>query len=241
MSACVVAAVLGWALAALAADPAASDSSNVPNRLSQADREAGWVLLFDGKSTDEWRGFGRTAFPTEGWKVEDGCLQHAEGLRGGDIITTNTFTNFELRFDWKIGLGANSGVKYFILESRGSPIGHEYQVIDDERHPDGKRGPKWQTGGFYDVLPPSATRPKPPGQFNESRIVVRGNSVEHWLNGARVLAYELGSDQLRAAIAVSKFRDVQGFGTAVTGHILLQDHGDAVWFRNIKIRTIPVP
>ena len=141
-------------------------------------------------------------------------------------------------FDWRIAPGGNSGVKYFILEDRDSAIGHEYQVIDDERHADAKVGPHRQTAAFYDVLP-AADRPiKPAGEWNTTRIVVRGQTVEHWLNGKKVLQYELGSPALKAAIEKSKFKGIERFGTRQNGHILLQDHGNQVWFRTIKIHRL---
>jgi len=129
-----------------------------------------------------------------------------------------------------------------VTEDREGPIAHEYQVLDDARHPDAKVGPHRQAGAFYDVLPPAADKPlRPVGEWNESRVLVRGNHVEHWLNGRKVLEYELGSPELKAAIAKSKFKDVPGFGTKISGHILLQDHGDEVAFRNIKILSAPAP
>jgi len=158
----------------------------------------------------------------------------------GDIVTLDTFSDFDLRFDWRIAPGGNSGLKYFVTEEREGPIAHEYQVLDDARHPDAKVGPHRQAGAFYDVLAPVADKPlRPVGEWNQSRVLVKGNHVEHWLNGRKVVEYELGSPELRAAIAKSKFKDVAGFGTKIPGHILLQDHGDEVAFRNIKIMPTP--
>jgi len=155
-----------------------------------------------------------------------------------DIISTDTYDQFELEWEWKIALAGNSGVKYFVLEDLDTAIGHEYQLIDDERHPDAKVGPKRQTSALYDVLA-AANRPlKQAGEWNTSRIVVRGTTVEHWLNGTKVLSYELGSPALKAAVAESKFKDVARFGTPQKGHILLQDHGDQVWFKSIRIRPL---
>ena len=130
-------------------------------------------------------------------------------------------------------------MKYFVLEDMDSAIGHEYQVIDDERHPDAKIGVERQTGAFYDVLSPSNRRLKPAGELNQGRIVARGPAVEHWLNGDRIVTYELDSPALRTAIVDSKFKDVARFGKLHKGHILVQDHGDQVWYRNIKIRPLP--
>jgi hypothetical protein len=140
--------------------------------------------------------------------------------------------------DWKVAPGSNSGVKYFVLEDRDTAIGHEYQVIDDERHPDAKVGPHRQTAAFYDVLPANDRPLKPAGEWNTTRIVVHGQTVEHWLNGKKVLQYELNSPALNAAIEKSKFKGIERFGKRQNAHILLQDHGDQVWFRNIKIRRL---
>ena len=202
---------------------------------------AGWKSLFDGKTLDGWRGYKKTDAKESRWMVEDGMLtlprNDGKDTRGArDIISTDTYDQFELEWEWKIALAGNSGVKYFVLEDLDSAIGHEYQLIDDERHPDAKVGPKRQTSALYDVLA-AANRPlKPAGEWNTSRVVVRGTTVEHWLNGTKVLSYELGSPALKAAVAESKFKDVARFGTPQKGHILVQDHGDQVWFKSIRIR-----
>jgi hypothetical protein len=217
-----------------------------PNTLTQAERDAGWRLLFDGKTTAGWRGFKKDAFPTSGWAVADGCLKKTatgagDSLGSGDIVTIDTFGDFDLRFEWRLAPGGNSGVKYFVTEERSGPIAHEYQVLDDAGHPDAKVGTHRHASAFYDVLPPSAAAKtvKPLGEFNQGRVLVRGDHVEHWLNGAKVLEYELGSPELKAAIAKSKFKDVAGFGTKIQGRILLQDHGDEVCYRNVKIQAPP--
>lgn len=213
------------------------------NHLTPAEKRAGWKLLFDGQSLDGWRGYKRPDATGSRWKVEEGFLtlppNDGRDTRGArDIISKDTFEQFELAFEWRIANGGNSGVKYFILEDRDSAIGHEYQLIDDERHADAKVGPHRQTAAFYDVLP-AANRPtKPAGELNTTRIVVRGKTVEHWLNGQRVLQYEMDSPAVRAAIERSKFKDIERFGKPQNGHILLQDHGDQVWYRNIKIRPL---
>ena len=201
----------------------------------------GWRPLFDGKTLDGWRGYKKADATETRWKVTDGmlCLPALDGAdtRGQrDIITRETYDQFELRWEWRVALGANSGVKYFVLEDMDSAIGHEYQVIDDERHPDALIGPHRQTAALYDVLPAHDRTLRPAGQFNESRVVVTGRVVEHWLNGTKVLQYELGSPALKEAIAKSKFKDVARFGTPLKGHVLLQDHGDAVCYRNITLR-----
>jgi hypothetical protein len=210
-----------------------------PNTLSEAEKAAGWRLLFDGETTRGWRAFKGDSFPTQGWRVEDGCLRHDGRMRGGDIITTELFENYEFNFEWKIAPGGNSGVKYFITEERDGAIGHEYQILGPTTREQALRDPRRATASFYEVAAPSTNAlPRPPGEWNQSRIVVNGKHIEHWLNGERVLTYELGSDAVVAGIRRSKFRDVPGFGTAFPHHILLQDHGTDVWFRNLKLRVI---
>ncbi len=214
-----------------------------PNELSGAEKAEGWRLLFDGSTSNGWRGFKLPGFPAQGWSVEEGWLKvHAHG-HGGDLITVDQFDDFDLRFEWRVTPGANSGVKYFITEDRPgkSGLGHEYQLIDDERHLDALRGPKWQTAALYDLFPAHDRPVRPAGEVNQSRILVHANHVEHWLNGVKVLEYELGSESLKQAIAASKFKNVAGFGTKFKSHILLQEHGDEVWFRNLKLRELPAP
>ena len=226
----LLAALCGWATQTVSA---------ARNDLTIEEKAQGWKLLFDGKSLNGWRGFRKSEPPAQGWVVEDGTLKHVAKGGGRDIITEGEFTDFDLQWEWRVAPGANSGLKYFITEDRTSAIGHEYQLIDDSRHVDAKLGQgKRVTAAFYDVLKPSETKPKPVGEWNVSRVLVQGNHVEHWLNGNRVLDYELGSDPLKAAIAESKFKTTSSFGTKMKGHILLQDHGDEIAFCNIKIREL---
>jgi hypothetical protein len=232
------------ALAVSRTVPAAqSGETQVANSLTADEKSAGWVLLFDGRSLEGWRGYKKPDAASTRWKVEEGRLTVAAGdggdTRGAlDLISKDTFDTFELTFDWRISQGGNSGVKYFVLEDRDAAIGHEYQIIDDERHPDAKVGPKRQTSAFYDVLAAIKPPTSPAEQVNQSRIVVRGTSVEHWLNGARVLQYQLSSPELQQAIDASKFKGIERFGKLHKGHILLQDHGDRVWYQNVKIRRL---
>jgi hypothetical protein len=218
---------------------------------SPAARNEGWISLFDGKTLQGWRGYKKPDATGTRWIVQDGTLtlppDDGKDTRGArDIISTDTFDLFELQWEWKITPGGNSGVKYYILEDLASAIGHEYQIIDDTRHPDAKVGPHRQTAAFYDVLAPPTPRPlKPAGEWNTSRIRVApsrivpgGTRVYHYLNNIRVLEYELDSPELRAAIQKSKFKDVARFGKLHKGHILLQDHGDQVWYRNIRIQRL---
>ena len=214
-----------------------------PATAKPAATQAGWKNLFDGKTLDGWRGYKKTDAKESRWAVEDGMLtlpkNDGKDTRGArDIISVGTYDQFELEWEWKISLAGNSGMKYFVLEDMDSAIGHEYQLIDDERHPDAKVGPKRQTSALYDVLP-AANRPlKPAGEWNTSRVVVRGKDVEHWLNGTKVLGYTLDSPALKEAVAKSKFKDVERFGKPQNGLILLQDHGDAVCYRNVKVRAL---
>jgi hypothetical protein len=210
-------------------------------QISSSEKRAGWSLLFDGKSLDGWRGYKQPDASLTRWRADNGVLavvkdngRDTHGAR--DIITVATFDNFELTWEWRIAEGGNSGLKYFVLEDQDSAIGHEYQMIDDARHADAKIGPKRQTAALYDVLAAVNRQVRPAGEFNQSRIVVNGRHVEHWLNGTRVLQYELESPELKKAVAESKFKEIPRFGTVQKGHILLQDHGDEVWYRNIKIR-----
>ena len=197
-----------------------------------------WQVLFDGKSTDAWRGYKQQTFPTEGWTVEGGALKAAAGGHG-DIVTKETYGDFELELEWRVSPGANSGVFYRATEDEDAIYwsAPEMQVLDDTKHEDGKN-PKTSAGSLYALIAPAGKTLKPVGEWNKARIVVRNNHVEHWLNGKRVVAYDLGSPALDALIKDSKFAPHAGFAKAAQGHIGLQNHGDAVWFRNIRIRRL---
>jgi hypothetical protein len=218
-------------------------AAQAPNHLSPADQKAGWTLLFNGTSLDGWHAYKRPDASGTRWVVKDGllCLDPGDktDTRGArDIVTAKPYSQFELTWDWRVSEGGNSGLKYFVLEDRDAAIGHEYQLIDDAKHPDAKIGPHRQTAALYDVMAASNRPSKPAGEWNTSRVVVRGNDVEHWLNGTKVLAYTLDSPALKEAVAKSKFKDVERFGKPQNGLILLQDHGDAVCYRNVKVRTL---
>ena len=222
-----------------------------PNRLSEEEAALGWELLFDGESTAAWRGAHREDFPATGWDVRDGELtvlaSEPGGPRGGGIVTRETFSAFELQLEFRMTEGANSGIKYLVTESYGetpgTAIAFEYQILDDERHPDAEAGRDGNRtlASLYDLLP--ATKQwrfvKGPGQVNHARIVVRADgTVEHWLNHQLVLAFDRNSAELDEAIALSKFAGREGFGKWPGGRILLQDHGDEVAFRSIKVRRL---
>ena len=230
-------------LATLAAASAVARAQTPPNTLAPFEKGAGWVLLFDGTSTDAWRGYKKADMNALRWKVGDGCLglPAAEGAdtRGQrDIITKQQFDDFELSWDWRIAKGGNSGVKYFVTEKYDAAIGHEYQVIDGAHADAALREGRRRTAAFYDVLAAPGASPRPAPSFNTGRVLVKGNHVEHWLNGTKVLEYELDTDALRARIADSKFKDTADFDKHIRGHVLLQDHGDAVCYRNIKVRPL---
>lgn len=207
------------------------------NQLTADEKGAGWTLLFDGATTHGWHSFRKDTFPANGWNIQDGWL-HGIGRGGGDILSDGEFEQFELQWDWKQAPAGNSGLKYFVLDTRNAPLGHEYQMIDDARESDASHA-KRVTASFYDVLAPtSKPHTKPAGEINHSRVLVQGNRVEHWLNGEKVLEYSCGSDEVKAAVANSKFKNVRGFGERAKGHILLQEHGSEVWFRNLKLRDL---
>lgn len=209
-----------------------------PNSLTEAEKADGWRLLFDGKTTNGWVALGKSAFPDKGWVVEDGALKHVAKGGGGDIVTSEQFDDFELEWEWRITPGANGGLKYNLVDPNKA-IGCEYQLIDDLTHPDGKLNNGTRTtASLYDVLKPADNKKlNPVGEWNTSRIIVKGNHVEQWLNGAKTVEFEFGSDDLKAAIAKSKFKGTAGWGIKTKSPFLLQDHGDEIAVRSIKIKT----
>lgn len=220
------------------------------NALTAAEKKAGWKLLFDGKSLTGWRGFHSDKAPT-GWVVEDGCISRVPVTSDspaefkGDLITVGEYSSFELTLEWKISKAGNSGVKYLVSETLPptgkSAVSFEMQILDDDNHPDAKAGMNGnrKAGALYDLIPPNSRKKlKPVGEFNQAKLVVKGNHIEHWLNGEKIVEFERGSEALKALIAKSKFKTIPEFGTFAKGHILLQEHADKVWFRNIKIREI---
>ena len=197
----------------------------------------GWRTLFDGRSLDAWRGFRSDRVPA-GWQVVDGALTRVGPA--GDMITREEFQDFELTLQWMVGEGGNSGIMYRVTEDAAETYqtGPEMQVLDDARHQD-SRSRLTAAGAVYGLYPAPAGVVKPAGAWNAVRIVVRGSHVEHWLNGTRVAAYELGSPDWEARVAASKFKEWPGFGRAASGHVALQDHGDRVAYRDIRIRALP--
>jgi hypothetical protein len=220
----------------------------IPNTISQREARDGWKLLWDGRTTNGWRGARLDAFPSSGWEVKDGVLSVlASGTgsaSGGDIVTASDFAPFEAVVEFKLTRGANSGVKYFVTtdanKGEASGIGCEYQLLDDAVHPDAKAGVNGnrKLAGLYDLIPPRNIRFNGIGEWNRARIVVRGAHVEHWLNGFKTVEYERGTQMWRALVDHSKYTVWPNFGEAPRGRILLQDHGDTVSFRSIKIKEI---
>lgn len=199
-----------------------------------------WETLFDGTSTAKWRGYKQTDFPAKGWVVEGGALKVQGG--GGDLVTRDSYENFELLWEWKASEGANSGVMYHVSEQFDASYqtGPEYQILDDAKHPDGKN-PKTSAGALYALIAPNKDKQlRPVGEWNKSMLMVYGSHVQHWLNGRLIVQYDLASPELKELIGVSKFKDMPQFARVTSGHICLQDHGDAVWYRNIRLKHLEV-
>jgi hypothetical protein len=198
-----------------------------------------WITLFDGTNMDQFRGYQQETMPAN-WVIEDGAMFASAPGQGMDIVTKDTFTNFEFEFEWKVAEGGNSGVMWHVDESAGETpwmTGPEYQLLDDAAFNDGMIG-KNSAASNYDVQAPSEAVTKPAGEWNKGRIVVDGNWVEHWLNDVKVVEYEKGSESHAAAVAASKWVIYPTYGTTTTGHIAFQgDHGE-VWLRNMRIRVI---
>jgi hypothetical protein len=230
------------------------------NTLTEAEMMEGWKLLWDGKTTDGWHSPKSGEFPTNSWSIQDGEISvvssgNGESQAGGDIITRDRYANFELVADFKTTTGCNSGIKIFVQPdispvdkvtgkptAVGSAIGMEFQILDDEHHPDAKLGRDGDRtlGSLYDLIPaPQDKKVMPVGQWNHARIVSQGKHVEFWLNGEKTVEFERGSPEFRAAVAESKFKNIPSFGEWPDGHILLQEHGSVASFRNIKIRALP--
>ena len=229
-----------------------NNQAPVDNQLTKKERMDGWQLLFDGETMNGWRRIYTDSPPKYGWRVEDGCLivekdNSGESSNGGDLITIKEYSNFDLTFDFKMTPGANSGIKYFVIESLGNPTsgygyGPEYQIIDDKAHPIFKTDQMpvgCKLAGLYELIEaPDTKKVNPMGEWNTGRIVSRDRHVEHWLNGELMVSYVLGDDQFKALVQQSKFRNTKGYGEVASGHILIQDHGDKVSYKNIKIKEL---
>ena len=223
------------------------------NTLTKTEKKEGWILLFDGETFNGWRGLGLEKVPEGQWVIENESIKkipRSEGpkqtdgqpILGGDLITIETFENFELIWEWKLNKNGNSGIKYNVSEELSTSLppvnaalGWEYQMIDDM---DIQDSPNKTSGALYDMIAPKNTVLKPIGEFNSSRIIVNGNHCEHWLNGKKVLEYEMGSAHFNSLFKQSKYKDIPDFVNKKNGHIVLQDHAEASWFRNIKIRRL---
>jgi len=236
----------------------AAAATSQPNALTDAERAAGWTLLFDGRTLNGWRGLGFTGIPTAHWVVADGSIKkvasgkvpvQADGqpLEGGDLISIGKYRDFELSWEWKVTPGANSGVKYNVSEELSTTVapthaakGFEYQMLDDDRHEDGKL-PTHRASALYDLVAANERKQlRPVGEWNLSRIVLVGGHGEHWLNGEKVVEYDLGTARMDSALVASKYHSMAWFADRRFGHIALQDHGDEVYFRSIKIRSLGV-
>jgi hypothetical protein len=253
------ASALGLLMALYAASAAAAQApkDHRVNTLTTEQRAAGWRLLFDGSTLQGWRGLGRDSIPTAHWTVDAGAIKKipsgqvpvqkdGQPLVGGDLMTVDAFGDFEFTWEWKVSPGANSGVKYNVSEKLSVTLdppnaakGFEYQILDDERHPDGEL-PSHRAGALYDLFAPNAKKQlRPVGEWNRSRLVFRGQHGEHWLNDVLIVEFDLGTDRMTTALAASKYKPIAWFADRRRGHIVLQDHGDAVWFRDLKIRELP--
>ena len=233
--------------------PVAEAAMAAVNTLTDAEKEDGWMLLFNGSTFDGWRGYRKDGIPEEHWTIEDGVIHKiasgkvplmADGqpMDGGDIITIKKYENFEFSFEWKVAEAANSGIKYNVIEemSDGNPLGFEYQVLDDDGHPDAKmgNGTNRTAASLYDLISAENKMVRPVGEWNHGRIIFNGTHGEHWLNGKKVLEYDLGTPRMDSLLAASKYAPIEGFGDKRTGHIVLQDHNDDVWYRNLKVKEL---
>lgn len=228
-----------WAATGAVTLPARWDDRREHNTLTDTEMAEGWILLFDGIDARFFRGFKKDALPDVGWTITHGTLHRPAGQGGGDIITRDQFGDFELVLDWRASERGNSGVIYRCTEEFkwAWETGLEMQILDDERHRDGKN-PKTSAGSLYDLFPAAHDVVRPAGEWNTARIVARGTKIEHWLNGVKIVDVDLAGPEYAAAHAASKWPTMPNMGTRPRGHIALQDHGDEVWFRNIKIREL---
>jgi len=227
--ACV--ALMGGVMAGCANDGSVEAPRSAP---AQA-----WVVLFDGTSLNAFRGYKKDAMPEKGWKITDGTLHRPAGEGGGDIVTREQYKDFEFRCEWKVAKGANSGIIYRATEDHNFAweTGYEMQILDNAGHQDGGKS-KTSAGALYDLFAASEDVVKPVGEWNEARIVARGTRLQHWLNGVKIVDVDTQSDEYKKAWKASKWTGMPNFGTRLRGHIALQDHGDEVWFRDIRVRSL---
>ena len=230
-----------------------AQTASRPNELTAAERAAGWKLLFDGKTMAGWRGLGYDSIPTAHWKVENGAIRKipkgevariADGqpAAGGDLMTIASYGDYELAWEWKIGKAGNSGLKYNVSEELSisvapnhAAIGFEFQLLDDELAEDNKI-PSHRAGSLYDMIPAQNAKLKPVGEWNTATLVFRGNHIEHWVNGQKVVELDLGTARADSLYKLSKYKTIKDFMTRKKGHIVLQDHGEEIYFRSLRIR-----
>ncbi len=220
-------------------EEALGEEVQATNSLTSEERAEGWELLFDGNSLDHWRGFKQQVVPG-GWLIRGGAIHFSGFARAGDIITKEQYQDFELKLEWRVSQGGNSGIFFHVSEedfAHAWETGPEMQVLDDDGHKDGSK-PETRAGTNYALHPLSKEVTKPAGEWNQVGLVVNGARVEHWMNGEKVVEYELWSEDWKERVAKSKFAAMPAYGQSKTGHIALQDHGDPVWFRGIKIRRL---
>lgn len=211
-----------------------------------AQSTSGWTYLFDGKLTDALRGYKMTGFPSSAWAVEDGALVAQTGVPNIDLVTKQPYKNFELTFDWKVSKAGNSGIFYYVVEDAVSESGNgnspnwldnfEMQLLDDIDFND--KAPIRSAGSLYDLIIPTNKQLKPVGEYNTARLIVNNNHVEHWLNGRNVVTYDIGSPDLNRRIEASKYKDNPKFGKSTNGLIMIQHHGQKVWFKNVRVRSL---
>jgi hypothetical protein len=233
-----------------------SGIKNQPEIFSKEEKEQGWELLFDGKTFAGWRGLGRDTVETRHWKVENGMihklknddvppLPNGKKINGGDLMTIDTFDSFELSFEWKILSGGNSGIKYNVSEkisktygSGFNALGFEYQILDDSAQMYRDLKPTQFTGALYEMYSPQNVHLKPAGEFNQGRILINGNHGEHWVNGVKVVEFEFATAEFDSLFRLSKYAKYPDFEKKRSGHIVITNHSDESWYRNIKIRRI---
>jgi len=226
-------------------DLSATQESESMNTLTQQEINDGWQLLFDGESTEHWREYGADEFPSEGWTIEDSSLVFRapeSGSSGLDIITKETYSDFELTLEWWISEGGNSGIFYHVLEQDRAIYwsGPEFQLLDNVNHPDASQGVNGnrKSASLYDLIPAEPQNTRPVGEWNTIRIISNGPIIQHWQNGEKVVEFERWTQQWFDMLHESKFNCYPEFGAIRNGHIGLQDHGNEVKFRNIKIRIL---